>query len=523
MTPKFIPAFEKYCSQIEKAVINKASHDQRRYLFLEFLHDGFGLAADQVELEKGLFGLQVKGFIDALYQDIVIEFKKYIDQERDEGKKELKKYIQGLKSTGSYFGIITDGLMFEVYVLEPSGLTQIDSVKLTNLDSPDAFVWLDRYFFSTHTLTPTADDLVSRFGPSSPVFISSMRSLGELFKAVASKPAMKVKLDQWFKLLTRVYGSSVGDEQLFLRHTYLSVLARILGYLALCHAKPENKEVEGLISGEVFHKMGLMNFIEEDFFGWLLEPAIVKQSRGWVWSLLQYYSVYDTTKLTGDLLKELYQALVDPETRRDLGEFYTPDWLATLTIENISFEYPQSVLDPACGSGTFLAAAIQNLRGKGITGPELLDWVESKLCGLDIHPLAIITSKATLVLSLAEDLASARRKLTLPVYLADAIPRFQPTQEGDLLIIPTSKDENFKIPVKTAKEPAKLDKTVDFMVSFAKAGTDLKIAKKGFLKKLEMLKITEFIWAWTSNLSLLHKYIKEGRNTIWAFILKNQY
>jgi hypothetical protein len=28
------------------------------------------------------------------------------------------------------------------------------------------------------------------------------------------------------------------------------------------------------------------------------------------------------------MLKTLYESLVDPEQRHDLGEYYTPDWLA---------------------------------------------------------------------------------------------------------------------------------------------------------------------------------------------------
>src|SRR2546430_5558194 len=108
MTPKFEEAFQKYQAAIGKAVTNKASHDQRRALFFEFLHDGFGLSAEQVELEKGLYGLKVRGFIDALYQDLVVEFKKNLDAERDTGKAEIKKYISGLKAYGQYFGILSD-------------------------------------------------------------------------------------------------------------------------------------------------------------------------------------------------------------------------------------------------------------------------------------------------------------------------------------------------------------------------------------------------------------------------------
>jgi len=36
-----------------------------------------------------------------------------------------------------------------------------------------------------------------------------------------------------------------------------------------------------------------------------------------------------------DVLKGLYQELVDPEERHELGEYYTPDWLAEYIAENL--------------------------------------------------------------------------------------------------------------------------------------------------------------------------------------------
>jgi type I restriction-modification system DNA methylase subunit len=52
--------------------------------------------------------------------------------------------------------------------------------------------------------------------------------------------------------------------------------------------------------------------------------------------------------------------LVDPDTRHDLGEFYTPDWLAEIMLDHVLAENPDvRLLDPACGSGTFLYTAIR--------------------------------------------------------------------------------------------------------------------------------------------------------------------
>ena len=47
----------------------------------------------------------------------------------------------------------------------------------------------------------------------------------------------------------------------------------------------------------------------------------------------------------------LCQELVDPMDRAELGEFYTPDWLAELALEEIGYS-KGTLLDPACGSGS---------------------------------------------------------------------------------------------------------------------------------------------------------------------------
>jgi type I restriction-modification system DNA methylase subunit len=60
--------------------------------------------------------------------------------------------------------------------------------------------------------------------------------------------------------------------------------------------------------------------------------------------------IYDLDKIDEDFLKELYQELVDPEQRKLLGEFYTPDWLAETMINEVLKDNPElSIMDPACG------------------------------------------------------------------------------------------------------------------------------------------------------------------------------
>ena len=68
-----------------------------------------------------------------------------------------------------------------------------------------------------------------------------------------------------------------------------------------------------------------------------------------------------------DLFKPLYQSLFPRPLRHQLGEYYTPDWLAGHVLDQVGYTGQPGcrLLDPACGSGTFLMMALRRwMRGK---------------------------------------------------------------------------------------------------------------------------------------------------------------
>ena len=58
------------------------------------------------------------------------------------------------------------------------------------------------------------------------------------------------------------------------------------------------------------------------------------------------------------MLKMLYHGLMPREIRHNLGEYYTPDWLAEHVLNELGYagQIDKRLLDPACGSGTFLVS-----------------------------------------------------------------------------------------------------------------------------------------------------------------------
>ncbi|HKR52598.1 MAG TPA: N-6 DNA methylase, partial [Pseudonocardiaceae bacterium] len=77
-------------------------------------------------------------------------------------------------------------------------------------------------------------------------------------------------------------------------------------------------------------------------------------------TLARRLSRFDWTNVEHDVLKVLYESVIGSETRKQLGEYYTPDWLAEQVVSTaVTDPLNQRVLDPACGSGTFLFHAVR--------------------------------------------------------------------------------------------------------------------------------------------------------------------
>lgn len=544
---EFASILADYLEAVNEARKRKASHDQLRHLFIGFLSKAFQVNYEDIELEKGLQALKVRGFIDLLYQDLIFEFKRDLEMERAKGQEELTRYLSSQPEPIKCFGILTDGIHFEVYILKDEQLKLTDKIELNAHYWQEAQLWLDSYLFAQRNIVPTADDVVRRFGESSAVFVAASQLLREMFSRIQGEPSVKVKFTEWNNLLAKVYGTPVGSLELFIRHTYLSLFARLLAYATLRQCNPESQELIGIVNGQAFKQMGITNLVEQDFFTWVLHPQLLSDVKPFLNALAHHLSSYDLSRINEDLLKELYQQLVDPETRHDLGEFYTPDWLAELTLREAGFleKKQKSLLDPACGSGTFLFVAIRLLRESGLKGKKLINFAFDNMAGVDVHPLAVTIAKVNFLLALAPDLQGEKflQLPPIPIYMADSLIKPELGAAGDdIIAIPVSSEDisptptrkrstkrgkerpfGFWIPLRIAKRPQLLDTVIDEMIELARQQS---LAEKdlleGFKQKLGELGVP-FSSDWSHNLKLMQKLCKQDRDTIWAFILKNAY
>lgn len=147
---------------------------------------------------------------------------------------------------------------------------------------------------------------------------------------------------------------------------------------------------------------------------------------------------FDFSEIEGDPLGDLYQRYFDPETRKALGEFYTPQEVVEYIMDGVGYDIGVSskrLIDPACGSGTFLVEALQRYKKDIRRYNQDPDWENhlTQLCsrphivGLDIHPFAVLMAQIRFMVEILPEYREAKRNSPqftirrLPIFRTDTL------------------------------------------------------------------------------------------------------
>jgi len=439
-----------------------------------------------------------EGQADAVYNRLIIEYKKPGTLRPDLGDtftsaavQQLRRYMDGLSQEQRHeaerlLGVVLDGnyLIFGRY---HQGHWNVDPPVGVTRTSAERFL---RALFSLsagRALIP--ENLVEDFGAQSKVSHEATTALYRalagheddlttrlfkqwqmFFSEVSGYDEQSVRLREKKGLRAFVEGMGLDPDTvdpprlLFAIHTYFSFLVKAIARLVLeshvggkLGARPlsalanlsgpalqhELLEMEG---GGIFRALGLQNLLEGDFFAWYLQAwdVPVEEALRSVLARLGEYNpstVEDDPYAARDLLKKLYHYLLPRQVRHDLGEYYTPDWLAERVLRQINeprFLMPKGgykrgpnlgrikrLLDPACGSGTFLVLAIRALkehcRRQELNEGDTLELILRSVVGIDLNPMAVLAARVNYLLAVTDLLPWRKGPVEIPVYLADSI------------------------------------------------------------------------------------------------------
>ncbi len=379
-----------------------------------------------------------RGSADTLYSRIIIEFENSLKVSLKHAKEQLAGYMLGQFRSGEGYNftlIASDCLTWKVFAPDVSQLADLenlteDQLRLEEVESAsftlsednaeDFYYWIDRFLFREQKQKATLKRMEESFGHQSAVFIESFRVLSAHFRDVKKYGEVQVSLEQWRRFLSIAYGTFDDSEKNFLIHTWLSIFSKILALAAVSSREYiDEDDLAGIFSGDIFSRHNLQNFVENDFFHWVNSDRSFSGLKKVFRLVAQEISAYDFSNVDEDILKGVYQELIDLDTRHGLGEYYTPDWLCERIVNEFEFKPQDKILDPACGSGSFLRAVIHRMKeiNPGMTGEE----ISSNIYGIDIHPLSVQIAKTTVLLALGKEITKAKKPVHFNVILANPL------------------------------------------------------------------------------------------------------
>uniref|UniRef100_A0A7V3N4D7 DNA methylase adenine-specific domain-containing protein n=1 Tax=candidate division CPR3 bacterium TaxID=2268181 RepID=A0A7V3N4D7_UNCC3 len=412
---------------------------------------------------------------DGVFGHIVYDYKSpnLLNKPKEllKAKEQIVKYLDGVTNGGhtnnpeecsKWIGYLWDGS--SLFFCTSTGNSWSWSKRMLITES--SLLFLIQVYRSLKRKPLTSKMLSQAFGKHSEVAIEVIR----VMCSHLAKPKHRTNMlfREWKRLFQQV--STYGLEQLpsvkawaiqngiatkdsshilFAMHSYYSLVVKILTseLLAattaipstLCESlatAPSHEDLYKILvfleDSEYYRRYRISNFLEGDFFSWYIHEESKPLAVAFKALAREFLDFEPATAILKpeaikDLLKEFYTDLVDEQIRHDLGEYYTPDWLAQHLLDQVGYNgnTKQKVLDPACGSGTFLVECIIRLRAQcereNLSPLKTLETVLINIKGIDLNPLAVISARANYILSIADLVFALGHDVEIPVYLADCI------------------------------------------------------------------------------------------------------
>lgn len=402
------------------------------------------------------------GIIDILVGNVIIEAK--IDADRLEpapswargdvnirrqyAASQLQDYVneryRGIKSETSIFdGYTTNGTTWHRWAVTVGGvvpelvwtkdLTQstLDAAAQSGIDR--ASIIDDLFNDITSTLAsrpPPPDDLQQLL---SDLPDAAYRRAREML----GQPDFETKRNLWRDLMRGAFvltpGETESDIRLFATHSILVEIARTVANDVLTPGtflgERNGSSFSAWVNAPISDRADDDHGADSSNAGFPLSARIAREVGRYNWRLA-----------SSDILKGVYHDFIPTDVRHDFGEYYTPDWLAEAMCEEILDDgwcrasiqraadpsddlHGCGMLEPSCGSGTFLRAAVRRLIpfAESLTDDrvEQADMICRLLYAFDIHPVAVELAKSTMLSALPDTPSNGMSAIN--VYLADSL------------------------------------------------------------------------------------------------------
>ena len=488
--------------------------------------------------------------VDVIALDTFIEVKRrigtsggldpnpaYVDQ--------LDIYLEQSHAQGDpgRMGILTDG-KYWLLRWAAAGPVRTTYPYAFVLENPDRwftlYEWLrDKALVAFEGEIPTRETIKNHFGLESPVWereIGVLRALRhDALQSPDSCQTVTVKQDLWQALLKTALGELTSSQEelddLFIRHTHLSIVIGLIvqASFGIDIRHLAETDTADLLRGQRFRDdVGLQGIVESDFFAW---PAEVG-GKTLIKDIALRVARFDWLQAPPDVAAILYETVIPAAERWQLGEYYTPHWLArSIVKELIDNPLKQRVLDPSCGSGTFIAEAMAHFiaaaRRAKLPPQEALNRLRESVTGIDVHPVAVHLARSAWALAakpLIDDVVAAGgdASISIPIYLGDSLLLLLRLRVGDMIAenevrIPVEDDESTTLifPRSLVGRADDFDRLMNGIALAIEAGDDPATALGSHGLTADERVVME------QTVATMQRLHDEGRNHIWAYYTRN--
>ncbi len=506
------------------------------------------------------------GSIDVFIDGTVIEFEKNLSSTplfthgRDQVKEYCASRIRSGANISKLIGVLSDtlnwyfysvqevpGLPIAAYNTNNVNLVLLKEIHISVSDDNSAIELkncLNEYLGRMGARPLTADCLSEDFGIDS---FWGNHYLSEAKSFIGSLESLK---PAYASLIHNIWSHFVEGIDLSIDSTtgsyeyefYIATLAKLLcaNIIAKQAVLSDDDELVEIVSGDYFQRLGYVNFVEYDYFGWINEHLSGSDYLQHLRKTQQDLAIYDYSSIPEeDIFGRLLSQLSIETKRVLLGQELTPAWLSEALVNNVAQKLPVGewprFIDMCCGSGSMLISTIKYCASKftnlSLSDSEKYDVISSAAMGIDIDPLAVLLAKINWIIH-TEQYCNDETEIVIPVYHADSLFISSPVStnpssyilnlDGNNVNLPrflldTRFNEFFPLLIEKIAQTLDVSLTSsDYSLIVHESLEDCSVS----VSQQEETDIASFAFDLYQVLQDLHR---RDRNGIWAFLIKNSF
>ncbi|MDN5214725.1 N-6 DNA methylase [Fulvivirgaceae bacterium BMA12] len=524
------------------------------------------------------------GFVDNLVDLSAIEYEGNltVKSKYETGYNQVKDYCSGLINKGHdpelVIGILSDTVRWYAYEIDleqlPEGQCTRDNIILNEIEyidcstvndktAKDLVRFLYTYLGRIGARPVTAYSIAKDLGFDShfcQVHINSLKA--SVTKAFEDNPKYADLIAQlWCSFVSYLREEGVSNQFDFVTYVdeyYIQTLGKLIcaNYIENRALSSDEKELRSILDGTFFENKGLINFVEYDYFGWLTTEPYFTDLLPVATAIQQDLTAYNFKAIPEeDLFGRLMAQLAHRSQRLLLGQEWTPNWLSHQLVSHVSGNIPDTehlrLIDMCCGSGSMIVETVKIAKSRiediepQASHERKLQLLIQSITGFDIDPLAVILSKINWVLTAMDWLQPlGAHAVSIPVYHADSLFAITPLSNNiddqdepvyslkiaeysidlpEYLISPEYSrlfdalvNTSYRVITDNPEEAETRisDSLLEFYYDSIIADLDLEIPDD---KKVQILTFLKEL------ITTIDQLNRDGRNGIWAYILRNSF